>query len=120
MASLATELIGYLGGLRVASGDRAGEAFEVLPWQRRFVRHTFSGSTERAEVGLSVGRGNGKSALVAAVASAVVAPGAPLHGPRREVSIVASSFDQGRICFDDLRFYLGLEGRRRAGLACLG
>ena len=56
---------------------------------------------------LSVGRGNGKSALVAAIASAVVDPEGPLHGPRREVVCVASSFEQARVIYEDVLAFLG-------------
>ena len=66
---------------------------------------------------LSVGRGNGKSALVAAIASAVVDPEGPLHGPRREVVCVASSFEQARVIYEDVLAFLGaryeLDDRRR-------
>ena len=65
---------------------------------------------------MSVGRGNGKSALVAAVATAVVDPGGPLHGPRREVIAVASSFQQGRVIFEDvLAFLRARHGKLASG-----
>ena len=54
---------------------------------------------------LSIARGNGKSAFVAALAAAVVCPGAPLHGTKREVVCVASSFLQSRIIFEDVLSY---------------
>ena len=54
---------------------------------------------------LSIGRGNGKSGFVAALAAAVVCPGAPLHGTKREVVCVASSFGQARVIFEDVLSY---------------
>ena len=36
--SSTTDLIRYLSGLTVTQGRLAGQAFAVLPWQRRFVR----------------------------------------------------------------------------------
>ena len=92
-------LVRYLGSLQLAGGDHDGEAFEVLPWERRFVLGAFGTDGDAA---LSVARGNGKSALVAALAVAVVDPGGPLHGNRREVVCVASSFQQSRIIFEDV------------------
>ena len=92
-------LVEYLGGLEMAGGDRDGEPFEVLGWERRFLLGAFRGAGDAA---LSVARGNGKSALVAGIACAVVDPGGPLHGRRREVVCVASSFQQSRIIFEDV------------------
>ena len=96
-------LVDYLGGLVLAGGDHDGQPFAVLPWERRFVRGAFAVSGPAA---LSVARGNGKSALVAGIASAVVDPDGPLHGPRREAVAVASSFDQSRVIFEDVLSFL--------------
>ena len=52
-------------------------------------------------IACSVARGNGKSCLAGAIASAYL-PGAPLHMPRTEIVIVASSFQQARLVFEDL------------------
>ena len=96
-------LVGYLGGLVLSGGDHDGARFVVLPWERRFVRGAFAVAGPAA---LSVARGNGKSALVAGIATAVVDPDGPLHGPRREAVVVASSFDQSRIIFEDVMAFL--------------
>ena len=71
----------------------------LLHWERRFLRGAFG---QPGDAALTVARGAGKSALVAAVASAVVDPTGPLHGPRREVVVVASSFEQARTVFSDV------------------
>ena len=105
--SLGNELVGYLGGLRLVGGDRDGERFEVLGWQRRFLQGAFRRSGDSA---LSVGRGNGKSALVAGIASAVVDPCGPLHGPARSVICAAASFEQSKIVFGDVLTYLRGQG----------
>ena len=55
---------------------------------------------------LSVGRGNGKSALVAGIACAVLDPAGPLHGNRRECVVVASSFEQSRVIYEDVLAFL--------------
>ena len=96
--TLARAIIAYLGGLELAVGDHDGEPFTVLPWESRFIRGAFGTDGDSS---LSVGRGNGKSALVAALACAVVDPDGPLHGRRREVVCAASSFAQGRIIYED-------------------
>lgn len=98
MASLGNRLIAYIGSLELVGGDHDGAPFEVLSWERRFLRGAFSRDGDCA---LTVGRGNGKSALVGAIASAVVDPDGPLHGRRREVVVVAASFEQSRIIFED-------------------
>ncbi len=105
-------LADYISGLTVPQGPGAGDPFHVLPWERRFLR-----GFERTsgDVSMSLARGNGKSGLVAGIACAVADPDGPLHGPRFEVVVVASSFSQARIIFEDaqeiLRDKNGLERR---------
>ena len=95
-------LLDYLGTLRVTQGRHAGELLTVLPWQRRFLAMAFGA---RGDASLSVGRGNGKSTLVAAIGCAFL--DGPLRQPRAEVVIVASSFLQARIVFDHLLGFMG-------------
>ena len=104
--TLGADLIEWCSGLTLAGGDHDGEPLEVLGWERRFLRGVFGQPGDGA---LSVARGNGKSALVAAVASAVVDPDGPLHGRRREVTCCAASFEQSRVIFEDV---LGFVGQR--------
>ncbi len=101
--SLALDLETFLSGLTLSGGDHDGEAFSVLPWERRFIRGAFS---RLGPAALSVARGNGKSALVAGIATAVADPAGPLHGNRRECVCVASSFDQSRVVFEDVLAFL--------------
>jgi len=103
MPTLPTKLTAYLESLTLAGGDHDGEPFVALPWERRFIRGAFGRSGHAA---LSVGRANGKTALVAGLAAAVVDPAGPLHGRRREVVAVASSFDQGKHVFEDVLAFL--------------
>ena len=111
--SVGRALVDYLGGLVIAGGDRDGEPFTVLSWEKRFVFGAFRGP---GDSGLSVARGNGKSALCAGLASAVVDPVGPLHGRRREVVCVAASFEQSRVIFEDVLAFMGerydLEDRK--------
>ena len=101
--TLSADLITYLGGLVLAGGDHDGEAFTVLPWQAKLVRGAFA---KPGPVAFTAGRANGKSALVAGVATAVVDPEGPLSGSRREAVVVASSFEQSRIVFEDCLGFL--------------
>ena len=97
-------LVHYLGALKLVGGDHDGQPFKVLPWERRFIFGAFG---TRGAAALSVARGNGKSALVGAIATAVVDPAGPLHGNRRECICVAASFQQSRIIFEDVLSFLG-------------
>ena len=115
-AAIARQIIEYIGTLEIVGGDKDGEPFTVLPWEARFIRGAWRGP---GDAGLSVGRGNGKSALVAALGCAVVDPAGPLGGRRREVIAVAASFEQSRIIFEDVlaflsqRYDLGRKDRWR-------
>ena len=110
---MAGRLTDYLSSLTVTQGRRAGESFVVLPWERRLLRGAFAPGVVEAAV--SCGRGNGKSALVAALAAAAVDPAGPLMVPRAETVIVGSSYQQGRIAFDHVRAFLAdkLVDRKR-------
>ena len=89
-------LIDFLGRLPVTQGQGAGSNLELQPWQRRFVRGAFAQGVDTAA--LSVGRGNGKTTLLAAVAAATLI--GPLAQSRGETVIVASSLTQARIAFE--------------------
>lgn len=90
------ELERFLGFLTVTQGRRAGSRFTVLPWQRRFLRGAFCGDAKTAA--LSIGRGNGKTALLAGVACSTLT--GPMFTWRGETVIAASSFEQARIAFE--------------------
>ena len=100
--TLAARIIGGLHRFRVTQGAGAGKPFQSLPWQRRFLRGALRRGVSRAA--LSVARGNGKTTLVAAIATAALA--GPMRRPRGEVIIVASSFAQAKIAFDHSRAFL--------------
>ena len=83
----------YIESLTVTQGTGAGSTFRLFPWERRFLRGAFADDAQ--ESALSIGRGNGKTALVSAIGCACL--DGPLAAPRAEVVIVASSLDQARI-----------------------
>lgn len=88
----------YLGGLVIGQGP-TGQPFEVLPWQRRFIRRAFGQPDDAA---LSLGRGGGRTTRIAGLGAACVDVGGPLVAPNAE-SVVASSFDQALICVPSRR-----------------
>ncbi len=100
---MSAALAAYIGQLTLTGGDHDGAPFTVLGWERRFLKGAFA---KPGPAALSVARANGKSALVAAIATAMVDPGGPLHGRRREAVCVASSFSQSRIIFEDVLHFL--------------
>ena len=101
--SLSTDLIRYLSGLTLTGGDHDGERFKVLGWQRKLIRGAFA---KPGPVAFTAGRANGKSACVSGIATAIVDPDGPLHGTRREGIVIASSFEQSRIVFEDVLGFL--------------
>ena len=92
----------YLAGLTLSQGRSAGQPFPVLPWQKRFLRGAFADGIQSAA--LSVARGNGKTALVSGIAAATL--NGPLHLPRGQTLLVASSFQQARIAFDHVLAFM--------------
>ncbi len=104
------DLTNWMSELKVPSGPRAGEYFEVLPWQERFFRMV---EREPGDLALSVARGNGKTTTAAAIVTACVHPEGPLHVRGAETVIVASSVRQARIVYDDVLAMLFPEGRPR-------
>ena len=96
----AAEVIRWMEGLRVTEGPLAGEPLKLLPFQRRFIR----GMMRNSEAALSVGRGNGKTVLAAALGACAFA--GPLSAPRAQIIIVASSLGQARLAFNHARWFL--------------
>ena len=96
-------LIVYLESLVISQGRLSGQSMTVWPWERRFVRGAFREGVQSAA--LSIGRGNGKTALLAGIASATL--DGPLAVSRGETVIVASSFEQARIAFEHIVAFMG-------------
>ena len=101
-----TRAIRFLETLEVPQGPKAGQRLKLAPFQRQFVKGALAPKVNTGV--LSIGRGNGKSAL-----SAGLALGALLGEwdaqPSREVLIAARTRDQARIAWDlSSQFALGL------------
>ncbi len=86
----------FLQSLRVPEGPRAGKSVRLAPFQKEFVKAALRKSNSIAC--LSVGRGNGKSALSAGLALGELL-GQFNPQPRREVLIAARTRDQAKIAW---------------------
>lgn len=86
----------FLHGLRIPEGPNAGKAVELAPFQRRFVEGALADGIAAAI--LSIGRGNGKSALSAGIALGALI-GVLDPQPRREVVVAARTREQGQIAW---------------------
>ncbi|MYF31264.1 MAG: hypothetical protein F4169_20895 [Gammaproteobacteria bacterium] len=103
MARSWRRIASYLQGLTITQGPLAGQPFELLPWQRRFLAGAF-GSSDIGDAALSMARGNAKTTFLAGVACATL--DGPLLQPNAETTCVASSFEQARILFDHVRRFM--------------
>ena len=72
----------------------------LLGFQRDWIVGAFAPGITRAA--MSMGRGGGKTALAAAVAAETVRIGGTLHRPNTTSFLVAASFQQAAIGFDDV------------------
>ena len=88
-------LAAFIEGLTIAQGERAGQRFQLLPWERQFLVGAFADDVDTAA--LSIARANGTTSLCAAIAAAAVV--GPLAVQRGEVVAVASSLQQARLIF---------------------
>jgi phage terminase large subunit-like protein len=101
--SLAAQAVDAIQRLRVPQGPLAGEMVRLADFQRRFVEGALA---DGVTVGcLSVGRGNGKTALAAGLAVTHLL-GAWGAQPQREVVIAARTRDQSAIGWAFARSYL--------------
>ena len=105
-------LAAWLETLTVSQGALAGSRLKLLPWELDFLAGAFADGIDTAA--LTIARGNGKTALCAALAAAAVA--GPLAVPRGACLVTASSYEQAKILFrfalDYLRPWLEAEPDR--------
>lgn len=87
----------FMHGLAIPEGPNAGKPVELAPFQRRFIEGAMADDTANAV--LSIGRGNGKSAITAGLALGGLV-GIWDRQPRREIIAAARTRDQGRIIWD--------------------
>ena len=93
----AEQALDFLQGLRIPEGPNAGKPLHLAPFQRSFIFGAMAPEVTAAI--LSIGRGNGKSALSAGLAVGALI--GVLDGqPRREILIAARTRDQGRVAYE--------------------
>ena len=100
--SLYSETLNYITSLTCSQGDGAGQPMQVFPWQKTLLKEFLE--PEVVTGALSVARGNGKTAFLAAVAAAAL--DGPLAKEGAEVTLVASSFDQAKFAFRHVEAFL--------------
>lgn len=103
----------FMHGLRIPEGPNAGKPVQLAPFQRQFITGAMADTTANAI--LSIGRGNGKSAITAGLALGGLI-GVWDRQPRREIIAAARTRDQGRIIWDFVAGFaatLPLELQRR-------
>ncbi len=112
-ASPAERAMQFMHSLRIPEGPNAGKPVSLAPFQRRFIGGAMADDTANAI--LSIGRGNGKSAITAGLALGGLI-GVWDRQPRREIVAAARTRDQGRIIWDFVAGFaasLPLEVQRR-------
>lgn len=87
----------FMHGLSIPEGPNAGNPVTLAPFQRRFIEGALH--PETASAVLSIGRGNGKSAITAGLGLGGLL-GIWDRQPRREIIAAARTRDQGRIIWD--------------------
>ena len=103
MPGLPARVSDYISTLILGQGRYAGQPFPLHTWERKFIRGAFSQPDDAA---LSLARGGGKTTFTAGLACAAVDVGGPLVEPMGECLVIASSFDQGLICFRHMQQFL--------------
>lgn len=95
-ATPASKAIRFLQSLAVPEGPRVGDRLKLAPFQKAFVEGALA---EENSVGvLSIGRGNGKSALSAGLALGALI-GVWDDQPRRDVILAARTRDQAAVAW---------------------
>ena len=95
-------LIGEIESLTITQGQGVGTPMRLFKWEKRFIRGAFAQDVQSAA--LSIARGNGKTALCAAIATTAI--DGELRQARGETIIVASSLNQAKIAFDHVLAFL--------------
>lgn len=93
----ATRAMHFMHSLKIPEGPHAGQPVSLAPFQRQFIEGAMADTTANAI--LSIGRGNGKSAITAGLALGGLL-GIWDNQPRREIVAAARTRDQGRIIWD--------------------
>ncbi len=96
-ATHAERAMTWMQTLAIPEGPNAGNLVQLAPFQRQFIEGALAPETSTAV--LSIGRGNGKSAITAGLGLGGLL-GIWDRQPRREIIAAARTRDQGRIIWD--------------------
>lgn len=96
-AAPAERAMRFMHSLQFPEGPNAGKPVTLAPFQSQFIAGALADTTANAV--LSIGRGNGKSAITAGLALGGLI-GIWDRQPRREIVAAARTRDQGRIIWD--------------------
>lgn len=97
MPETSRQAIDFINRLKVPEGPKAGHYIKLAPFQRSFIKGALQGSVMIGV--LSIGRGNGKSALSGGLGLGELV-GAWSNQPRREILIAARTRDQAAVVWD--------------------
>ena len=102
-------VLAFLRSLPIVSGLKAGERLELLPFQEQFVRGIYGsvddlGRRRVRMAALSVGRGNGKSALLSGLSLAHLL--GPMVEPYGECYAAALDREQAGVLYRQTRAYI--------------
>lgn len=92
--SAVSDTIKFIETLKIPTGPLSGQPLKLAPFQKTFIKGALHPNNNIAV--LSIGRGNGKSTLVAAIALAELL-GVIKQQPRREILIAAKTRGQAKI-----------------------
>ncbi|KPP85799.1 MAG: Phage terminase-like protein, large subunit [Rhodobacteraceae bacterium HLUCCO07] len=112
-AAPAERAMQFMQGLAIPEGPNAGQPVRLAPFQSQFIEGALA--PDIAAAVLSIGRGNGKSAITAGLGLGGLI-GIWDRQPRREIVAAARTRDQGRIIWDFVAGFaasLPLEIQRR-------
>jgi phage terminase large subunit-like protein len=102
--SRAERVIAFIESLTITSGAHAGRPFKLRPWQKEIVRAWYSTGPDGKRLVrsglLSIARKNGKSSLLAAIATAHIV--GPEVEPRGQVVSLAADRAQAALIFDEI------------------
>lgn len=106
---VAERVLAFLRSLPIVSGLRAGGKMELLAFQEEFVRGVYEPTDDAGKrlvrlAGLSVGRGNGKSALLAGLSLAHLL--GPMQEPYGECYAAALDREQAGVLYRMTRAYI--------------
>ncbi len=93
--ALADQIIDEIRALEIVEGPLRGQPFELLPWEIEFIKELCVADISA----LTIARGNGKTALIAAIATTAITPGGALYEPMRDTILVSASLTQAKVCF---------------------